>query len=112
MVSPLMYDFLLSWYTWANGTPNDLVKYATSCGLCNAVYDYSTHGIVYEDKRGVSYELHQELKRLFAEDGLSVTYPFGSSNYTEAQRNRTQHKDAARLAWVKSKIDEYEAEAH
>lgn len=109
MISALMYEYLSSWYTWATGTPNDLVKYSQSCGLCNGCYDYSQHGIIYEDKIGCAHELQQELKRLFAEDGLSTTYPFGSSSYIRAQRERAQHKDAARLAWVKSKIDEYEA---
>lgn len=89
-----MREFLSDWLHWAESGAPAHPAFTRHNGLCDAAY--KTHG----------YAFDTVLKRLFCEDGLDPVYPFGERDFWIDHEDATQHLNADRLAWVRSKLEE------
>lgn len=103
MISEQLYAFLKAWLNWAeNGAENDK-PFIRSVGLCRSARNYA------EDNFGnIVGGIVGELISIWREEHLDHCYPFGEDEYLASRLKNSQHKDPNRLAWVKSKIKEYE----
>ena len=90
--------FLTDWLTWAEeGAPEPHRCFTRLSGLCsNALWWGGTNHTTEYD----AYDAREDLLALFGEDG----YPFGREAFYERSRNRTQHLDPNRLAWVRATL--------
>lgn len=57
-----------------------------------------------------NYRFKAELRRLFIEDGLNPTYPFGQRSFYARWDNNTQVLQHKRRRWVKNTIRKLELE--
>jgi hypothetical protein len=95
--------FLSAYLEWVDAGAEEGKPFARRWGLCSNLIDWSrTQGA--EDHRA----LEDALDGLFAADGLDQCYPFGFDESFEARERETQHLNQARIAWVRSKVAQYE----
>lgn len=93
-MSPDLIAFLKAWYHWAtNGAPHR-EPFSRHFGLCGNTLKF--------DLPGPRWRLWDELSALF--DG--VENPFGERDFTERDRQGTQHECPPRLAWVRERLIE------
>lgn len=96
--------FLSAWLEWVEAGAPDQKPFSRRWGLCSNLIDWSRH--LDTEERA---ELEKVLDRMFSEDGLSQCHPFGEVEYFEARARYEQHLNAARIAWVRSKVEQHVA---
>ena len=98
-------EFLREWINWADAGAGWHDVFNRETGLCDQ-YDG------WLDTTGYDWEVYgRELPRLFVQDGLNRTYPFGERAYYEDYANSTHHLNTMRLGWVRRKLAEDAADA-
>jgi len=86
-----LHAFLTDWLTWAEAGAPDHPVFFPEAGLCsNARWWGEEHGI------GIDMDL------AFMDIFGGESYQFGCKAFYERSRNRTQHLDPNRLAWVRA----------
>lgn len=107
VVSGDLLNFLSDWLDWA-GRCGEVTEIFSPCeGLCGGLGGWADRLFVESDwpKIAVKHgEMAREMKAAFKASGLDTLYPFGEKNFDERISKRNQHKDPARLAWVKAVI--------
>lgn len=106
---------LRAWLQWVNNPKltfkfaapeeyeEDLFRFNPRYGLCSNL-SYYVEGVL-----GVDFDLN-ELAAHFAAEGLHMAYPFCTEEeYNSMHRNKSQNSCEARLNWVKSKLEKYDA---
>jgi len=107
-VSPELYDFLKDWLFWAENGATPLRPYSRTTGLCYNIERYPQVSI---NSSFSCDRVFAELEDLFEIQKFSrPCYPFGFVSFHAAARSATMHLDPQRLAWVRNKIEEYEAD--
>ena len=103
-----MREFLTAWLDWAQGGGCEYHEYGsifrTDTGLCSSIYRWAggVH-LLYNNLLG-------ELGYMLKAEGLDTAYPFDTKgSYDEAARLCTQHRNPARLEWVRSKLESKDA---
>ncbi|HEX7911739.1 MAG TPA: hypothetical protein VF534_27110 [Paraburkholderia sp.] len=96
--------FLSAWIEWVDAGAAEGKPFARRFGLCSNLNDWTR-----PLDGDVRWACEKELDRLFEVDGLDQCHPFGIEEYFEARGSETQHLDAKRLAWVRSKVAQFEA---
>lgn len=104
MLSLDLRQFLTEWYEWATTEPvEDKFPLVREAGLCSGLWKWcGKNGLGNQTCRVLS----REMKLLFVKDGLDITYPFGEGSFSWRMYARSQHEDPARLAWVKSILNQ------
>lgn len=87
---------LIAWVEWAH-QPNPDESFRRDEGLCQAIFRYT-------DDEHLQDRLFSMMKEEFAKDGLSISFPFGSVEYTIDQHLNQMHLCEVRRTWVKCKI--------
>lgn len=104
-MSENLQRFLAEWLEWVeDGAPKKgmLRRYQ---GLCSNFSRWLHARSADWDE--IDREIDQ-FKNLFAEDGLDEEYPFGGcSKYCAEAEKETMHKNPERLAWVRSKVEQF-----
>ena len=103
MISEQLYAFLKAWLNWAENGAKNGYPFGRSVGLCRSAVSYAG-----DNFGGIMGGLMGELMSIWEEEHLDHCYPFGEEEYRASRLKNSQHKDPNRLAWVKSKIKEYE----
>lgn len=83
-------QFLAEWLAWAEADAPEHPVFTARFGLCYNLAQWS----------GLDYELAFELAEIFNGD----SYPFGEYKYNLDCMNNTQHRNPARLAWVRKQL--------
>lgn len=103
-----LYQFFKEWLEWAE-SPKPEGRFSRRYGLClNLRYRYLPN---YPPDHPRCFDLQTRLERLLEKDFGSSDYPFGDEAYHHRSVKYTQHLDPNRLAWVRKKVQEYEAYA-
>jgi hypothetical protein len=103
-VSELLKKFLAEWLEWAEGGAEDCKPFDRSIGLCTSYHDWLFRRSGFEEVGA-----RKQLEFLFISDGLDKSYPFGGEEeYWDALEHDRQHLNPQRLAWVRSKVKQYE----
>lgn len=91
-----LHAFLTDWLAWVDDGAHEPHRcFIRSAGLCsNALRWFGTNHTTEYD----AYDAREDLIALFGED----CYPFGRGVFFKRSRNRTQHLDPNRLAWVRA----------
>lgn len=110
--SPMLLDFYKSWYNQENP------KYRTA-GLCHGIWVFVSEmnpSASFGTQRVICRILQNEMKEQFTRVGITNhSYPFnnptryssdGEADYRKEMRNKASHRNADRLAWVKSRLDD------
>ena len=96
MISTSIYTALKAWEIEAN-SKSPAIK-VRRYGLCNWLANFSGKNSC------------RDLQEIFAREFSNTSSPFGGPwRYYRDCANLTQHKNELRRAWVRSKIEEYEA---
>jgi hypothetical protein len=98
--------FLAAYLGWVDAGAVEDGCFMRGTGLCNNFeYWLAERGIGLSD---AEYEIHL-LSKQFKSEGLDQHYPFGGEDaYDEAMVKGEQHLNAARIAWVRSKVAQHE----
>lgn len=105
-----IYAFLVEWLAWAEGHDSE-IEYDNSVGLCH------NFGLYYMAKalRGWYRDHFESLlsvttrHQMDTDPSYDYLYPFGGYElYKREEFEGIQHKNPARLAWVKARIAEWE----
>jgi hypothetical protein len=99
-MSPELRAFLADWLAWVERGAPEGEPYSREFGLCASVYSYARLA-----PRVSGHDLHVELCILFGD----CDFPFGFENYDQRNFDETQHKDPARLAWVRAQLEQVTA---
>lgn len=104
--NPHLIHFLQSWLEWAEGgaQPTDYLALSHSrWGLCGCIEDYAEIRAdeVNEVADTIRWEIEEALDEFW---DCSEDYPFGRMEFLDRQRDRTQHRDPNRLAWVRAQL--------
>lgn len=104
VLSKDLRQFLTEWYEWATTEPvEDKFPMVREAGLCSGLWKWcGKNGLGNQDHRALS----RQMQSLFGKDNLDLHYPFGENNFNYRLYTRSQHKDPARLAWVKSILNQ------
>lgn len=98
--------FLTAWIEWVDAGAVNENPFSRAMGLCCNFEDHLlADGFTWQ-----TAEVEVDaLKALFATDKLDPLYPFGGENLycIELEKNK-QHLNEKRLAWVRSKVAQYE----
>ena len=88
-MTPALRQFLADWLAWAEaGAPKHPV-FTRHWGLCGCAFHYGGHRLRHEVRKALSF----------------VSYPFGGENEFNIRiKDRTQHLNPARLAWVRQQL--------
>lgn len=97
-MTELTRRFLATYLTWVEAGARNNAPFHRSFGLCASVCDFTANGRV--------WLVRDELAEMFARDGLSPAYPFGTSErYSEDAEKQTQHLNEARINWIRKQLD-------
>ena len=102
MISEKLYKFLKEWYSWATAAKvEDTFQFKKDTGLCSSLVAYSCHSVE------MQLELISELENDFKGN---YQFPFDKNfaNYWQVKKSSSHYKNPKRVAWVKSKIEDYE----
>ncbi|WP_144156513.1 hypothetical protein [Paraburkholderia sp. BCC1885] len=92
--------FLSEYLEWVDCGALNEEPFDRYVGLC-------TNFVFWDGYPGV--EALKELKKAFADDGLDKAYPFGGCHmYDNEQDGGVLHLNIARIAWVRSKVAQFE----
>jgi hypothetical protein len=98
-VSEHLKAYLSAYAAWVDAGAPDGEPFDRCIGLCTNILNWE----------GRPPGLVAGLKAAFKADGLDKRYPFGGEDqYDAAADNNEQHLNEQRLAWVRSKIAQYE----
>lgn len=106
---PVLSDKLIrvyaDWYQWVvNGAP-DREPFSCAEGLCYSIFvaldDFDWQSLKFLRAITMEAENQTALKQLSKELEIGNTsYPFGRDAYKSRRKEKTQHLDPNRLAWV------------
>jgi len=105
-MSEQLREFLSDWIKWVDAGGDDGKPFWYRHGLC-ASFDYwlSNKGAAWYDIESERFQLVE----VFKNDGLSAIYPFSSvEQFYEESDKDAMHLNKSRLAWVRSKVAQYE----
>lgn len=95
--------FLTAWIEWVDAGAPEGDPFSRHEGLCLNVFDCPA---IEPIGRG---RVCRALEDQFAHDGLDGNHPFGGhAQYTAERQNAAHHLNPARIAWVRSKVAQYE----
>lgn len=97
MISEALYNFLKDWLRWAEAGAKKHRYFSPFFGLC---YNYAVWQSNGRGRRNA--DAYQQLSDIFEYDGLDTLYPFFDGRLRKTD-------NPARLAWVRAKIEQYEA---
>lgn len=98
-----LYEFLATWYYWALTQDEDvrcINNIDPRYGLCS---NYKRYLAIDAERLG----FWDHITELLAHSSMDTMYPFGESTYVFENGQASHHKNPARLAWVKSILEEY-----
>ena len=103
-MSENLQRFLAEWLEWVEKGAPDEEPFCRRRGLCSGLEDWNL------ERDFDVEEGEEELRCLFKADGLDGVYPFGGAEvFYEAVDHDEQHLNEARVAWVRSKVAQFEA---
>jgi hypothetical protein len=114
----LFHSFLCEWLEWARSynehDDDEHHSFNPYTGLCCCLENYlEYHGhfpTLFDSDSGYVYRnTMRVLWKMFGEDGLCTTFPFGQGAYDKDARNGTQHMNKERILWVEKTIKKLEA---
>jgi hypothetical protein len=97
-MSQLLREFLSAYLEWVDAGAVNGEPFSRRVGLCS-------------NFRGSAFCVSDidEIKRVCMADGLDEHYPFGGEDqYGVEQSGYTMHLNPARIAWVRSKVAQFE----
>ena len=98
-----LYEFLATWYHWALTQDADVGRindFTPRFGLCTNYFRYQ---VIHAEQLVCTAPLTEILDYYFRDS----MYPFGVAAYKREYKRASHHKNPARLAWVKSILEEY-----
>lgn len=101
--------FLKSYLSWVQAGHPETKTFVNRYGLCGNLAKFLTRlDIPLKSRRSVEYNLTQ----MFYDDKLDVELPFdiGLRSFRNQAYNGKLHKNPERIAWVKSKVPDWEPE--
>jgi hypothetical protein len=105
-MSDLLKRFLQSWIDWIDAGAPQGEPFSRNTGLCANVYDWTIECDLDID---AITKILRELRKTFRADNLHPMTPFGGNVvYLKETETATQHLNAERLAWVRSKVKQHE----
>lgn len=106
-MSANLKQFLAAWLEWVEKGAPDEEPFCRRRGLCANFEEWLCARNECEEK---IEEENDQLLELFRADGFEPIYPFGGCEEFYAERDDdTMHLNEARLAWVRSKVAQFEA---
>jgi len=95
MLSEGLKRFLSEWLAWAEADAPPHPIFKSSLGLCTNVMNWAECQADEHD-----WNAYRELKQVFHGE----LFPFGEARYERDMRLGIQHRNEARLAWVREKL--------
>lgn len=105
-----IYAFLVEWLAWAEGHDSE-IEYYMSSGLCHNFNLYRCFRNLGGHERDRFETLLSVTTRhqMDTDPSYDYLYPFGGFDLYEKEKfEGIQHKNPARLAWVRERIAEWE----
>lgn len=92
-------------YDYPEPVPEQAPWFSGRNGLCSNIRDWLYY--TPDANAGVIMEMSDQLDALH---GRADAYPFGFEAYRAAKLNNSMHKDPNRLAWVRARLADYNAQ--